>query len=508
MRLAILLTTILFNLFALTSSADTEHYFSTIKNDPEALYTFFMDMPKGGELHYHLTGGASPETMLSLAPKGNYCMSGRTYAITPHQKKCQDISLNKLKKNSSTYQKILRAWSMEDFKPSKESGHDHFFAIFFKFNPIASSYAPELLADVMQRAARQHELYLEVMTLPDHAHSANFSRLITKHHHLADKQQILLSSPKFRDNINYTVAESTDLLKKTRQLLGCESSPLRPACGLTIKLQYIILREQPLNQFFAQALNGFAAANQSRDIVGINLVQAEDGPISLHDYHQQMTILSFLHRAYPKVHIALHAGELTPATLGPNGTINKELRYHIHDAILTGHAERIGHGVDIQYEDHSEDLLNHMAKTSVPIEINLTSNRKILDVYGKKHPINSYLAHQVPVVLSTDDEGILRTNLTQEYVNAVIQHGLDYATIKTINRNALTYSFLPGKSLWENPSHDLKVHECQDLNAASCLDFISHNKKAKLQWKLEQQLIDFENKYRDSTHETLKSIGQ
>jgi adenosine deaminase len=149
-----------------------------------------------------------------------------------------------------------------------------------------------------------------------------------------------------------------------------------------------------------------------------------------------------------------------------------------------------------------------MAKASIPIEISLTSNRKILDVYGKNHPINHYLAHHVPIVLSTDDEGILRTNLTQEYVNAVIQHELDYATIKTINRNALTYSFLPGKSLWENPNQDLKVHECQDLNASSCLDFISHSKKARLQWKLEQQLIDFENKYHDNTPQRLNSIGQ
>lgn len=495
MRLAVLLIAVVLNFITSVARADSEHYFSSIKNDPEALYNFFMKMPKGGELHYHLTGGASPETMISLVPRGHYCISGKTYAVSMQQDKCNDISPNKLKKNSSTYNRILRAWSMEDFKPIKESGHDHFFAIFFKFTPIASKYAPELLVDVMQRAARQHELYLEVMTLPDRAHSASFGRLIKKHHHLADKQQILLSNPKFRANISYTIAESSALLKKTRQLLGCNSSPSIPACGLTIKQQYIILREQPLNQFFAQALNGFAAASQSRDIVGINLVQAEDGPISLHDYHKQMTILSYLHQVYPSVHITLHAGELTPETLTANGSSHKELRYHIHDAILTGHAERIGHGVDIQYEDHSEDLLTHMANASIPIEINLTSNSKILEVNGNKHPLKHYLTHHVPIVLSTDDEGILRTNLTQEYVNAVTQHGLDYATIKNINRNALTYSFLPGKSLWDNPQLALRVNECQDLDATSCLDFISHSKKAKLQWTLEKQLIDFESNY-------------
>lgn len=492
MRLAIRL--IILSL-SFSAHAEPTHYFSSIKHDPDALYSFFMDMPKGGELHYHLTGGASPEVMISLAPKGNYCMNAKTFVLHRSQKECHDISLKTLKKNSATYDKILRAWSMQDFQPKKESGHDHFFAIFYKFTPIASNYAPELLADVIQRAARQHELYLEVMALPDHAHSASFSRFIKKYPHLADKQKILLSHPKFRDNIHDTVTESADLIQKARQLLGCQVAPALPACEVVVKLQYIILREQPLNRFFAQALNGFAAANQSTDLVGINIVQAEDGPISLRDYHKQMIILSYLHHLYPHVHIALHAGELTPETLGEHGQRHQELRYHIQDAILTGHAERIGHGVDIQHEDHSEDLLNHMAQASIPIEINLTSNQSILDIYGDNHPMKRYLAHRVPVVLSTDDEGILRTNLTHEYVKAVMQHRLDYPTIRTINRNALTYSFLPGKSLWANPGQNLKVNECQDLNAPSCLNFIAFSEKATLQWTLEKQLINFESKY-------------
>lgn len=476
-------------------SADVTHYFSTIKHDPKALYDFFLKMPKGGELHYHLTGGASPEVMLSLAPKGDYCMDSTTFTILPDRKTCQKLPLNKLRKNSPIYNKILQAWSMKDFHPIHESGHDHFFAIFFKFNPLASNHTAELLVDVIKRAAQQHEHYLEVMVLPDRAQSSRFGQLISQHPHLIDKQQRLLSNPKFLENIQQTVKESANLIHDAHAIIGCHSSSTLPACKLTIKLQYIILREQPLNQFFAQALNGFVAASRSPDIVGINLVQAEDGSISLRDYHKQMIILSFLHQAYPNVHIALHAGEITPQTLGSNNNQHKELRYHIHDAIFTGHAERIGHGVDIQYESNADELLNHMSKAAIPVEINLTSNEKILEVSGNQHPITTYLAHHVPVVLSTDDEGILRTNLTQEYVNATIRHELDYQTIKTINRNTLTYSFLPGKSLWTNPELGLRTDECQFLDAPTCLAFIAIHEKARHQWALEKELNAFENHF-------------
>ncbi len=53
--------------------ASVDSYFSHIKKDSSALYAFFKTMPKGGELHYHLAGGAYPETMLALAANGNYC---------------------------------------------------------------------------------------------------------------------------------------------------------------------------------------------------------------------------------------------------------------------------------------------------------------------------------------------------------------------------------------------------------------------------------------------------
>jgi adenosine deaminase len=63
-------------------------------------------------------------------------------------------------------------------------------------------------------------------------------------------------------------------------------------------------------------------------------------------------------------------------------------------------------------------------------------------VRGKDHPLPTYLAAGVPVVLSTDDAGVSRINLTNEYLRAARDYGLSYRTLKAIARNALTYSFL------------------------------------------------------------------
>ena len=87
-------------------------------------------------------------------------------------------------------------------------------------------------------------------------------------------------------------------------------------------------------------------------------------------------------------------------------------------------------------------LLAEMRARPVVVEINLTSNDVILGVRGKDHPLPAYLAAGVPVVISTDDAGVSRINLTNEYFRAARDYDLDYPTLKAIARSALTYSFL------------------------------------------------------------------
>lgn len=484
--LALLLTS-----FVPAIQADVIEHFNQIKNDPNALYSFIKTMPKGGELHYHLAGGAYPETMLLLASQGNYCLNKTTFAISKNTENCDGIQSKEIMNQPELYSKAIKSWSMKDFIPGEESGHDHFFNGFGKYIPIVFDYRPALLAEIVQRAAQQQEHYLEILDIPDNAQSIKFGELIKKIPSYADKRQLLLANSDFQNNITYAVNESDHVIKQTQQYLGCDAKPQSAPCQVKVKFLYYALREQPLDNVFAQALTAFEAVSRSKgNLVGVNLVQQEDGIISLRDYRKQMQIFKYLHQEYPNVPISLHAGELASEAVVP-----EELSYHIHDALFTGQAQRIGHGSDIGFENNVEDILKYMAEQSIPVEINLTSNKKILNLFGSAHPLNYYISHSVPVVLSTDDEGVLRTDLTHQYVEAVMKHNVDYPTLKQINRNALTYAFLPGKSIWDNAGKGILVEECRDLNSERCKKFIQNSEKAALQWDLEQKLISFENKY-------------
>jgi adenosine deaminase len=244
-------------------------------------------------------------------------------------------------------------------------------------------------------------------------------------------------------------------------------------------------------------LLGFEAASADPRVVGINYVQPEDARVAMSDYALHMRIVAFLHGLYPKVHISLHAGELAPGLVPPEG-----LCCHIRLAVEEAHAERIGHGVDIMYEDKPYDLLKEMASNHVMVEINLTSNDFILGITGKDHSIPIYRRFGVPVALSTDDEGVSRIDLTHEYVRAVETYGLTYADLKRLVRTSVEYSFLPGESLWrDRDSLGTLASSCSretpgaDKPAPSCAAFLQSSEKAQQQWELERRFRAFESSH-------------
>jgi len=195
------------------------------------------------------------------------------------------------------------------------------------------------------------------------------------------------------------------------------------------------------------------------------------------------------------VHISLHAGELAPGLVPPEG-----LRFHIRQAIELAHAERIGHGVDVMYEDRARDLLTEMVDRHVMVEINLSSNEAILGVAGDAHPFPVYRAVHVPVALSTDDEGVGRIDLTHEYVRAAIDYGLTYRDLKQLARTSMEHDFLPGASLWAKPDDFRQMvgacrAEFDGETPSTCDDFLRSSQKAAAQWELERRFRAFEAKF-------------
>jgi adenosine deaminase/adenosine deaminase CECR1 len=245
---------------------------------------------------------------------------------------------------------------------------------------------------------------------------------------------------------------------------------------------------------FAQFAFAVEIVRADPRFVGLNLVAPEDDRVALRDYTTQMEMLGFLASAAPeKVNIALHAGELTLGLVPP-----RELRFHIREAVEIGQASRIGHGVDIAYEDDALGLMQEMRERGVLVEICLTSNDVILNVRGDEHPLPMYLEAGVPVTLATDDEGVARIDLTNEYLRAALTYDLGYRELKTMARNSLAHSFLPGNSLWQ-----LETNAAADACAGNtlgaenptrdCAAFLASSERAQEQWRLEAEFVAFES---------------
>ncbi len=132
------------------------------------------------------------------------------------------------------------------------------------------------------------------------------------------------------------------------------------------------------------------------------------------------------------------------------------------------------------------------------VEILLTSNDVILDVVGEDHPFETYRTMGVATALSTDDAGVSRIDLTHEFTRAVRTYDLGYADVKELARNSLTYAFVSGESLWQEPATAVVVAACakEALGAEkpgkACESFLGGSEKARLQWRLERDFAAFE----------------
>jgi len=493
---------------ASSAESRTAHALDLARTDPLNLYAFLVRMPKGADLHNHLTGAVYAESWIRYAAEDNLCVDLATHSFFPSramtdslppQPVCGDGNLpaSRAYEDQHLYDALIDAFSMRSFVPSTGvSGHDHFFDAFAKFHGISHVHTGEFLDEVATRAAAQNEQYMELMLTPPFDHTAAIAKELGWHANrsFAEFRDQLLAKG-LRDDVAVVRANFDEADSIRRQSERCGEPNQSPACAVQLRYIYQVLRGFPPEQVFAQTLLGFEAASADPRVVGINLVMPEDGYVSMSDYTLQMRMVGFLHGVYPKVHITLHAGELAPGLVTYEG-----LSFHVRQAVEVGHAERIGHGVSVMYEDRPYDLLKEMAAKHVMVEINLSSNDLILGISGKNHPFPIYRKFGVPVALSTDDEGVSRIDLTHEYVRAVETYALTYSDLKQMVRTGLEHDFLPGPSLWREPDIFTRpVAACSnefpgaEKPSANCATFLKSSEKAQQQWELERRFRAFES---------------
>jgi adenosine deaminase len=405
--------------------------FETARQNRTALRAFLHRMPKGGDLHTHLAGSVYAERFIAWAAQQELCVDPQKVVVAkPQCDRAGALPVSDALRDQRLYNRLVDALSMRAFLPTPAvpTGHDEFFAVFDKFGAVSGSNLVDMTIDQLRRYDSENVQYVEFMVsswCPDDRD--RFVKAINETTDDASKLKILEASG-LGDCVAATRNVLTAALGKIRTALACDGPKAQPGCGVTFRYIIQVNRNNPPDEVFVQTAIAAALIRAEPRVVALNFVGPEDGLVARRDYTRQMQIIRFLASDVP---VTLHAGELWLGLVPP-----PDLTFHIREAIEIAGARRIG------FERDMEGLLAEMRARPVVIEVNLTSTDIILGVRGKDHPLPFYLTAGVPVVLSSDDAGVSRIDLTNEYMRAVRDYALEYRTLKAIARNALIYSFL------------------------------------------------------------------
>jgi adenosine deaminase len=135
--------------------------------------------------------------------------------------------------------------------------------------------------------------------------------------------------------VENAVAAARDKLneaeQKSKAVLRCDQFQPDKGCDVEVRYIFQVARTKPPALVFTQMLGAFEIASTDPRVVGLNLVELEDNATAMNDFRLHMRMLDYLKSIYSRVHITLHAGELAPGLVPPDG-----LLFHIRDSVQTG----------------------------------------------------------------------------------------------------------------------------------------------------------------------------
>jgi adenosine deaminase CECR1 len=404
-------------------AAAIEPWFESFKATatPQQLYTFLYALPKGGDLHNHLTGAVRSEWYWDAA----IASAGRGYVYYTKTKIANCVPYGGNEYGGQGYLLLFRIISqqqyaaleacqkgeykrLQDLDTKEKSaflesmrldqsweGRDEFFdAIWVRINQMLKNpyIVAEILLKNMEAFGKEGVVYLET-------------------------QQGVKGAVR-ADGSPFSTDEVANIFREAL------ASPRAKATGVTVRLQNALLRFTPDAENELREL--YAISDRYRDLfVGVNMVGREDNdkgyPLRF------LPVLRELRRKYPEINLSIHAGEVDE----PNS--------HIRDTLLLG-AMRIGHGVNLITQPETMLL---MRNGPYMVEINLISNLLLEYVSDySQHPFPEYLRTGIPVALSTDDRGMWDSNMTDEYFTAVREFNLSWDELVLLGRNSIAHSFV------------------------------------------------------------------
>jgi adenosine deaminase len=440
-------------------------YFEKAKDHQPSLIAFLQQMPKGADLHNHISAVIEIETVLKYAAAGGYdfdienkkFVAGSDGNIGANYIK-SDLLKELYNGNSSVVTTgerelimsvIFDNLSMRNYEKSDENSHDLFFQYFFRtINVDASEYYKE----VFTRAVNQNISYLELMTnLDDDVYYDQIN---------AVKEQILKENGK----------KPTDL---------------------TVNFIATVNRNQSAERFKSKLAQAIAIYdNPKRHTVGITILSAEDDIISQQEFSAQMQAIDDAvklraENGQEPINFHLHGGELTL-----DYSEYEILTDRVSETVYTGHAKNVGHAVSVAWNNDVYTLLKYMRDNRIGVTICPTSNEAILGVAVQDNQFGLLWEADVPVAIATDDEGLSRTNLTNEFAKIITAFDLSYAEVKYLAFSSLDMSFVSGKSIFAEDNRDFSftISEYNEM----IVNYKNLTQKERLELDLFRRFYDFE----------------
>lgn len=364
---------------------------------------FCEQLPKGGMLHVHPWGSISRlgvehlfsvvnPTILPRRLHAQYASPGAAGSLYPeelaflldlHQRYGEKVAYASLRENDRYRLRELLFLTSGTHPFSRFESIFHLMRDWFQTNPAID--AERLVQeDIFPRAKAQRVDYLEISNsirpTPEWVRSLeNWARGVESQYGLT-----------VRWLASFARGNSPDVMKERAfQLLALPTSPV---------------------------------------LLGVNLVADETFAPALEQGQMlYLPVQSAVTAGTSSLRRTMHAGELGDPR-------------NVRDALLLG-SERIGHGVNLI---HDRVTLELARRQKTPVEVNLTSNLRLRVVEDlKSHPFLYFLRLGLRVSLSTDDEGILGTDINNECVTAITYSDLNYKELRDMSLNSLETAFAP-----------------------------------------------------------------
>jgi len=141
--------------------------FEAARDDHTVLRAFLHRMPKGGDLHTHLSGAVYAERFIAWAAQQNLCVNLADMTLAkPHcDRTLGSAPVADALHDQNLYDRLVNAFSMRAFLPTPAvpTGHDQFFATFAKFGEATGPHFVDMTIGQLRqyrgrpRAAAEHD---------------------------------------------------------------------------------------------------------------------------------------------------------------------------------------------------------------------------------------------------------------------------------------------------------------------------------------------------------------